>query len=244
MRAPHLLVLFSLFCTLLASPAKAEQQHYDLRLAGLRLGSLIYVADTTSTAYATRILFETAGLAGLLTQVRFEAQASGRGSGRDLSPQWAQETTRRDGSTALADIRWTGPQPRITREEPPEPDQLDPAEAHHSVDLATGLHAMFRNTDAATACDLKLRTYDGKRLLEIEMGERVGDRDRVHLRRHRDPLGWGRARRHDRPAVWGDHAALRQHRDRSVPDGPAGYTNAVGNRPISAAGRPRIGQHY
>ena len=165
-------IISLLLCFLMIPhPAHADQIHYDLRLAGLRLGSLVYVADTNSAAYATRIQFQTTGLAGFLAQVRFEMLASGRmGLGNTFGPEMYREETTRGETTEITEIRWRGSQPRISIEDPPQPDQLDPRQAQGSVDLATGFHALFRLVPADAACAFELLTYDGKRLTQISVG--------------------------------------------------------------------------
>ena len=172
------LASLAVLATLAAGPAAAEQASYALRLAGFRLATLTYAADGGGSAYGARLRFETSGLAGVIAPVRFEAEAQGRtGSDGGFRPQRYREQTERGGETEVTEIVWNGARPRIVTEDPPQPDRLDPARAEGSVDLMTGMHALFRPVAETAACRLDLTTYDGKRLTRMSLGPPRRDED-------------------------------------------------------------------
>ncbi|MCE8540127.1 DUF3108 domain-containing protein [Ruegeria pomeroyi] len=167
--------LFNLIaaCLLLASPggaASADQVTFVLRFAGLKLGSLVYMGNEGPSTYAASMRFQTGGVAGLISNVTFDASSQGRRlpDGK-LSPTRYWEETLRDGDQEVTEIVWRGKTPDITLETPAQPDQLDPRQAIGSVDLMTGMHLLLRSVAPEDACRLDTTTYDGKRLMRLSL---------------------------------------------------------------------------
>ncbi len=153
--------------------ARAEQTTYALRFIGLELGSLGYVADEERSTYSARMRFQTSGLAGLITNLTFDARSQGGvGSDGGLRPSRYREETVRDNKREVTEIVWDGSRPNIVKEQPPQPDRLDPAKAVGSIDMMTGMHLIFRPVRPEAACNLSAVTYDGKRLMRLSLGAR------------------------------------------------------------------------
>jgi hypothetical protein len=160
----------------LLGAARAEEASYALRFAGMTLGTLSYAATETGGAYAAEMRFGTGGLAGLVARVSFSARVDGRRQGDGtLRPARYREETSRGGSREVTEIVWDGDRPRITVEDPPQPDRLDPGEAAGSVDLLSGLHLIFGRAAPGRVCDRTALTYDGKRLMRLTLGPATRD---------------------------------------------------------------------
>ena len=158
-----------------APAAMAEQVQFDLVLRGITAGRLTYDGAISGSSYAVAGRLQTAGLAALLKQVRYDATAKGSVSGSRYTPSGYTEkadTGKRQSESVMAYRRGV---PQVTDYKPARTVRdydIDPATQGGTVDPLTALFATLRDVDAGQECATSLKLFDGRRASRLTTSNR------------------------------------------------------------------------
>ncbi|MCC6304949.1 MAG: DUF3108 domain-containing protein [Rhodobacteraceae bacterium] len=156
---------------LLAGTAAGERRdvaRFDVYLGGFRVGRVSLEASEDAGRYEAAARIESAGLAGFLRRVRYDARAEGRvEDGRHLPSRYEEDAdTGRRQSRAVMD--YAGGVPHLveyrsdrTSERRGEP--LDPATQGGTLDPMTALYLALRDVAPGELCGLDVELFDGRR---------------------------------------------------------------------------------
>jgi hypothetical protein len=159
---------------LAALPARAEDPVvFDLSIRGIRAGTLSFSGEATAGRYAVSGRLESAGLVGMVRQVRYDGQAEGSlQQGRFTPVRYREQAdTGRRQSESVMEYRRGVPQVKIYN--PPRDlgsDGLDPATQGGTVDPLTALFATLRDVAPGEECNRTLTMFDGKRRSQLALG--------------------------------------------------------------------------
>ena len=166
-----------------AAGERVDEGVYDLRVRGLRAAVVSFRGVEESGSYAVAARIESAGLVGLLRDIRHDGSARGRhdGNGGFATLRYLEEsdTGRRE---SLSEMVYENGVPRVVRREPPrERDRYaDPAEQGGTIDPLTAMYSLFRDVAPEQACRDSLDLFDGQRRAQIALSR--GARDGGTLR--------------------------------------------------------------
>ncbi len=183
------LVLAALVAVLAAAPGGVPQAQagervdegvYDMHVRGLRAAVISFRGIENAGSYAVAARIESAGLVGLVRNIRYEGNARGRhdGNGGFQTLRYLEEsdTGRRQ---SLSEVVYENGVPRVVRREPPrERDRYaDPAEQGGTIDPLTAFYKVFRDVPAEQACRVDMDLFDGQRRAQVVLSraERDGD---------------------------------------------------------------------
>jgi len=146
---------------------------FDLSIRGIRAGTLSFSGEATAERYAVSGRLESAGLVGLVRQVRYEGQAEGSlRQGRFTPARYSEQAdTGRRQSESVMEYRGGIPQVKVYN--PPRdlgPDGIDPATQGGTVDPLTALFATLRDVAPGGECNQTLTMFDGKRRSQLVLG--------------------------------------------------------------------------
>lgn len=156
----------------LAGTCQAEPQVYDLTLGALRVGVLEMDSQTGPDGYAARLSIRSAGLAGLVRAVRFEARATGTPGPQPQRYDEEADTGRRE---SRVQIDWQGGQPQVMLYAATPPETVAPPDAaatKGALDPVSAFMAVLAETGADQACTLSFRLFDGQRLSQVVLTSR------------------------------------------------------------------------
>ncbi|MFN3938454.1 MAG: DUF3108 domain-containing protein [Gemmobacter sp.] len=160
----------------------APQGQFDFVLRGIRAGTLQWQAVEQNGQYAVSGRLESAGLAGMVRRVRFDARAQGRVNGERLLPLRYEENSDTGRRQSEAVMVWRGgvPQVELVRpEREPGANDLDPADQRGTVDPLTALYATLRDVPAERACSSSVQMFDGRRRSALTLGAPRQEGDRI-----------------------------------------------------------------
>ena len=155
-------------------PAHAEDPVvFDLSIRGIRAGILSFSGQATDGRYAVSGRLESAGLVGLVRQVRYDGQAEGSlQQGRYTPARYREQAdTGRRQSESVMEYRRGIPQVKVYN--PPRDlgsDGIDPATQGGTVDPLTALFATLRDVVPGEECNRTLTMFDGKRRSQLVLG--------------------------------------------------------------------------
>lgn len=146
---------------------------FDLSIRGIRAGTLSFTGQSAEGRYAVSGRLESAGLVGLVRQVRYDGQAEGSLQQGRFTPQRYSEQadTGRRQSESVMEYRRGVPQVKVYN--PPRElgsDGLDPATQGGTVDPLTALFATLRDVAPGEECNRSLTMFDGKRRSQLVLG--------------------------------------------------------------------------
>ena len=159
---------------LAALPSHAEDPVvFDLSIRGIRAGTLSFTGQSAEGRYAVSGRLESAGLVGLVRQVRYDGQAEGSlRQGRFTPLRYSEQAdTGRRQSESVMEYRRGVPQVKVYN--PPRElgsDGLDPATQGGTVDPLTALFATLRDVAPGEECNRSLTMFDGKRRSQLVLG--------------------------------------------------------------------------
>jgi hypothetical protein len=168
------LVLAGLAAVLAASSSHADDPVvFDLSIRGIRAGTLSFSGEATAGRYAVSGRLESAGLVGLVRQVRYDGQAEGSlRQGRFTPARYREQAdTGRRQSESVMEYRGGVPQVKVYN--PPRElgsDGIDPATQGGTVDPLTALFATLRDVAPGGECNQTLTLFDGKRRSQLVLG--------------------------------------------------------------------------
>jgi len=146
---------------------------FDLSIRGIRAGTLSFSGQATGGRYAVSGRLESAGLVGMVRQVRYDGQAEGSlRQGRFTPARYSEQAdTGRRQSESVMEYRRGVPQVKVYN--PPRKlgtDGIDPATQGGTVDPLTALFATLRDVAPGTECNQTLTMFDGKRRSQLVLG--------------------------------------------------------------------------
>ncbi len=159
---------------LAALPAHAEDPViFDLSIRGILAGTLSFSGQATDGRYAVSGRLESAGLVGMIRQVRYDGQAEGSlQQGRFTPVRYREQAdTGRRQSESVMEYRGGVPQVKVYN--PPRDlgsDGIDPATQGGTVDPLTALFATLRDVAPGEECNRSLTMFDGKRRSQLVLG--------------------------------------------------------------------------
>ena len=168
------LALAVLAAVLAASPSHADDPVvFDLSIRGIRAGTLSFSGEATAGRYAVSGRLESAGLVGLVRQVRYDGQAEGSlRQGRFTPARYSEQAdTGKRQSESVMHYRRGIPQVKVYN--PPRDlgsDGIDPATQGGTVDPLTALFATLRDVAPGGECNQTLTMFDGKRRSQLVLG--------------------------------------------------------------------------
>lgn len=158
----------------LAPVALAQDQQtarYTVSVSGLTAGKMTLAARHDGSAYALTSNTASAGMAGLFRSFSLTTKASGTERNGRLLPQRysAQAEGAREGRGA--EVSFKDGIATVVKADAPEPDAptVDPAQHAGAIDPLTGLYSVLRDTDAAAACQLDFKMFDGHRISRVTL---------------------------------------------------------------------------
>lgn len=146
----------------LANAARAETQLYDVTLGRLRVG----VLELTTGADSARLSIQSAGLAGLVRAVRFEAEVTG------TDPRHYEEQADTGRRISQVRIEWQNDRPQVLHYAATPPETAPPPDAgatQGTLDPVSALVAVLGDTRTGDACHLSLHLFDGQRLSRLDL---------------------------------------------------------------------------
>ncbi|MDO9525068.1 MAG: DUF3108 domain-containing protein [Gemmobacter sp.] len=182
----------ALLATLLAAapliaPAAAMAQtvresRFDLVLRGLKAGELVFAGTENGTNYAVTGVLRSAGLAGMVRKVRYDATAQGAVSGNSLAPRRYEEEADTGKRQSQSVMVWTGGVPKVELNLPeraPRPNDVSAASQKGSVDPLTAMFSTLREVPTAAACTTNVKMYDGRRSSQLRLSSPKVEGDRI-----------------------------------------------------------------
>jgi len=183
------LLCTALLAATLALPAprgaQAQTEHqarFDLVIRGIKAGELIFAGTESASAYAVTGRLKSAGLAGMVRKVRYDAKAQGTVSGTTLAPLRYEEDADTGKRQSQSVMVWSGGVPRVEVAKPERaarPNDVDPATQKGSVDPLTAMFATLREVPAAAACTSNVTMFDGRRSSRLRLSAPTQDGDRI-----------------------------------------------------------------
>lgn len=165
-----------------SSAAVAQDQQaakYTISVSGLTAGKMTLAANREGAAYALTSNTASAGMAGLFRSFSLTTKASGAERNGRLIPQRysAKAEGAREGRGA--ELSFKDGVATVVKADAPEPDAptVDPAQHAGAIDPLTGLYTVLRDTDAAAACQLDFKMFDGHRISRVTVSSPQPDGD-------------------------------------------------------------------
>lgn len=144
---------------------------YETYAAGLQVADVDAGFSIGPWTYQMNLAYRTTGMVGFFYRGHQDSSVSG--SWHDSKPvptQFSGEGVWR-GKARVTDIVYAQGKPMIRALQPPNEEEREPvpeALRDNSVDTLSALADLMRSVAATGKCDLAVRTYDGRRLVEID----------------------------------------------------------------------------
>jgi hypothetical protein len=181
MRSARRLILASLLClaaTATAAAAASAQERrddavYDFYVKGFRVGLLVFAGVQAGDYYAVNGRFQTAGLAALVRNIRYDATVRGRIRNGRFHPRRYVLTTDPGKGQRVQTITFSHGVPGRPSRVPPRharnPLAVKPAAQAGAVDALTAIYATLRQMPVAAACRGSIIIYDGVRRARLTL---------------------------------------------------------------------------
>lgn len=173
------LILASLLClaATAAAAAASQERHdsavYDFYVKGFRVGLLVFAGVQAGDYYAVNGRFQTAGLAALVRNIRYDATVRGRILNGHFRPRRYVLTTNPGKDQKVETITYShgvpGAPTRVPPRYDPNPLAVNPASQAGSVDTLTAIYATLREMPVAAACKGSITIYDGVRRARLTL---------------------------------------------------------------------------
>lgn len=150
----------------------ADTRVYDIRVAGLPLGTVTLSTEQSGNAYAAASRITPNGLVGAFTSYSFDGQATGRidGKGKVAPTRFTADSTS-PRAQRRTEIEWDGPKPTKVSVEPPRKHQPDPARIFGALDPVSAGFALLRDAAPGAICDTQVEVFDGSRRSKLTVGK-------------------------------------------------------------------------
>ena len=165
-----------------ADATAQEQLRFDVSLAGVKAGELEIAASEGNGRYAIKGRLRSTGLVAAIRKVRYDASASGRVSGGRYVPSRYSEVTNSGRKQHSAEMAYRSGVPQVkvyTPARAPEPTDVDPSTQGGSLDPLTALYAALRTVPESQACTAQFRTFDGKRVAQLQTSKASVSADQI-----------------------------------------------------------------
>jgi hypothetical protein len=152
---------------------------FDVRMAGVRVGTLAIAGEERGGRYAVSGRGDAAGIASALGRSRYDARVRGRVRGDMLAPEAYTETFAGRDKLRRKSLTYAGGVPRLTEDGTRDEDDLDPASQGGTVDPLTALWGILRDVPADRACRYSAVIFDGARRSSIATQPAQRGTDRI-----------------------------------------------------------------
>lgn len=165
-----------------AGPAAAVEAHYQVYAAGLNVVDIDAQLDVSAERYRVKIGYRTVGAFDLVLHGQQDTTAEGRFAGTRPMPERFYSAGVLRGAARVTQIDYRGGEPSVRQLVPPndtEREAVAAAEQAGTVDTLSALAQLMQQVNATGRCDGRVRTFDGRRLSELEVrtaGEQVLER--------------------------------------------------------------------
>ncbi len=167
------LILFGL--TLSAQPALAQPTpvtlHYAAYITGLKMIDVEASVALAPQSYRLAVGYRLTGIVGALFSGDAVTTVQGRFVGDAAVPIDFLSTGHFRGEPRTTQIEWHDGNPVITQMIPPddtERDPVPPADRLHTIDSLSAMAVLLRRVGSTGRCDGQVRTFDGRRLSELQ----------------------------------------------------------------------------
>ena len=145
--------------------------HYATYAAGLHVADIDTAVTTGPRTYEMTATFRTTGLAGFFYSGSQTGMVRGSWQGGNAVPaQYFGEGLWR-GVKRIADIEYEHGQPKVRQLIPPNETEREPVPENlqaNTIDMMSAMMQLVRTADTTGRCEGTVRTYEGRRLVEIE----------------------------------------------------------------------------
>lgn len=164
---------------------QSESLSYRLFVGGVKVGKATVNAQMSDDAYTVVSVAETSGVVGWFFEASYETRSEGRFDGAEILPTYfdMRSVTRGDERQEMR-IAYEGDAPSGVEAEPPLRERhydIDPADQTGALDPLSAMVAALRPADAATPCGRVISVFDGRRRIEIRLGQETRRFDRRGL---------------------------------------------------------------
>ncbi len=178
-------LLLSTLLWLLAAAAGAQTTQtatFDLRLGGLKAGVLSLSGVEDGRQYSAAVRAVSTGLARMVSEVGYEARATGRMTDGRFVPSRYQENAKTGERVSRAVMEYLRGVPQVKSYDPPQearPTDVDPATQGGTVDPMTAIWAVLRDAPRDGLCRLDLAVFDGRRASRVTLSGARAEGDRI-----------------------------------------------------------------
>jgi hypothetical protein len=158
-------------CAASAEAPTSLSAHYATYVAGLHVADIETSVTSGPRAYEMTATFRTTGLAGWFYSGSQTGIVRGAWQGGNAVPaQYFGEGNWR-GTKRIADIEYEHGQPKVRELIPPNEKEREPVPENlqaNTIDMMSAMMQLVRAADTTGRCEGTVRTYEGRRLVEIE----------------------------------------------------------------------------
>ncbi|MEQ8291117.1 MAG: DUF3108 domain-containing protein [Roseovarius sp.] len=163
-----------------AQAADPSSMRFEVRLLGLKAGTIEIAANVTDRAYAARTRFRTAGVVGALKQVRADVSVQGRVAGGAFRPQTYSEAIDDGSRVTNVQVQFAPGQPRlISGDTGSSAPPADTSKLTSAIDPLTLLYVALRDQPRDEVCRFEADVYDGHRHAVITLKGRQPSGDTI-----------------------------------------------------------------
>ena len=142
----------------------ASSMRFDVRLLGLRAGTIEIAANVTKKAYAARSRFRTAGVMAILKKVRADISVNGRVARGQFRPHAYAESIDDGRRVTNVEVQFHPGQPRLVSGDvgssaPP----ADMSRLTNAIDPLTLLYVVLHDQPRDELCKFEADLFDGHR---------------------------------------------------------------------------------
>lgn len=147
------------------------QAHYDVYAAGLNVASVDAGLSIGRASYQMNLAYRTTGMAGVFFRGHQDNTVTGAWHGMQPAPSRFFGKGVWRGNERVTDIEYVQGRPVIRQLEPPNEREREPVPEPlqaGTIDTMSALTDLMHVVAATGRCELTVRTYDGRRAVEIE----------------------------------------------------------------------------
>ena len=160
-----------LLCVPAAAQPASVQLSYATYIAGLSAADVQASIALSPQRYRLHLSYRLTGLVGAIVHGEGASTVEGRFDGTAPQPIGLFTTGHFRGRAYVTEIGWQNGRPAIMRQEPPDSDEREPvpeALQANTIDSLSAMAALLRQVASAGGCDGTRRTFDGRRLSELQ----------------------------------------------------------------------------
>ena len=153
-----------------AQPAPIKL-HYDAYVSGFNVIDMDTTLALTPDSYRVAVGYRLTGIIGALFHGDALTTVQGSFLGADPVPHAMFSTGHFRGEPRVTQIQWRDGNPVIIQMLPPADTERDPvpaADQRHTIDSVSAMAALLHRVATTGRCDGEVRTFDGRRLSELQ----------------------------------------------------------------------------